>query len=176
MASRSAELLNTMCEASRERILESALTLFARSRSSPDTASRALFAEEAGVSKRSLYSYFEGKLALLKAIFERSMEEVGETFVVASEGATPAEALAALVRSAFEAVRRNWGFWRLSYQIRMEPGVLSGLGPEVAAWFRLILGRIEELLARDSAVELDAPGPHDPWRHRGNPPDEEVGP
>lgn len=133
---------------SREKILSSALELFAE-RGFSATSVRSL-AERAGVSLGLLYNYFDGKLDLLRAIFARGSEEVDETFA-AAEAAAPSESLMVLVRAAFETVRRNRQFWKLSYQLRMQADVLADIGPEIAARGAAIRSRIEELLVQTGA-------------------------
>ena len=141
---RTAEQFAQIREQSREKILESALVLFAQ-HGFASTSIRML-AEEAGISQGLLYNYYDGKQALLRAIFERSMEEVQRSFVEASRASSPAQALSRLVRSAFESVAANPDFWRLSYQIRMQPEVLADLGEHIGAWSEAILSQIEHLL------------------------------
>lgn len=145
---RTPEQFEQMREESRERILSSALELFA-DKGFSSTSVRSL-AARAGVSQGLLYNYFDSKLDLLRAIFARGAEEVDETFA-AAEAATPSESLAVLVRAAFEAVRHNRQFWRLSYQLRMQADVLADVGPEIAARGAAIRSRIEELLDRAGA-------------------------
>jgi AcrR family transcriptional regulator len=77
VAPRTSEQFEEMRRESRERILRSALALFAR-RGFANTSVR-LLAEEAGVSQGLLYNYFDGKHELLRAIFARSMEGVQRT-------------------------------------------------------------------------------------------------
>lgn len=147
---RTPEQFEQIREESRERILSGALELFAE-RGFSGTSVRSL-AERAGVSQGLLYNYFDGKLDLLRAIFERGYREVDRTFM-AAEDATPSEALGVLVRQAFEAVRHNRLFWKLSYQIRMQAEVLADVGPEITARATAIRGRIEELLLQVGAPD-----------------------
>lgn len=128
--------------------MDSALELFAE-RGFTNTSVRAL-AERAGVAQGLLYNYFDGKKDLLRAIFRRGTSQVEETFV-AAESADPSDALEVLIRSAFEAVRRNRQFWKLTYQLRMQPEVLSEVGPEIVERAGRIRTRIEELLERAGA-------------------------
>jgi AcrR family transcriptional regulator len=126
--------------ATRARILDGALKAF--SRHGFEGASVRLIAGEAGVAQGLLYSHFSGKEELLKAIFERSMEDVRESFLAAAgDGSGPP--LARLIRSSFAILRRNLGFWKLSYGIRMQESVLKALGPEVQGWTGDILKTLE---------------------------------
>ncbi len=146
--------LEQIREESRERILRSACRLFARHGFAATPVRR--IAEDAGVSQGLLYNYFAGKEDLLRAIFERSMVDVQRSFARAGAGTTAAVQGERLVRSAFATVRENLAFWRLTYQLRMQPGVLEGLGDElVRAWPEAIRRQLEELLR---AAGVPSPG------------------
>lgn len=155
MVPRTRDQFEQLREASRDRILESALRLFAEH--GYERTSIRMIAREAGISQGLTYNYFASKEALLRAIFERSMEDVRMSFGGAAAGATPRARIEGLVRSAFEIVREHLPFWRLTYQIRMQPGVLEGLGEYVAAWSGETRERLEALMreagVRSAAVE-----------------------
>lgn len=140
---------------SRERILEAALRLFAHHGYAATSVRR--IAEEAGVSQGLLYNYFDGKEGLLRAMFERSTEDVERSLADAEAGETPQARIERLVRSAFAIVREHLPFWRLSYQLRMQPGVLEGLEEATRAWTESTRARLERLLAdagvQDAAIE-----------------------
>ncbi len=153
---RTPEQLEQIREESREKILSSALRLFARHGYAATTVR--MIAEEAGVSQGLLYNYYDGKDALLRSIFERSRGDVRESFERAAGGATPRERLERLVGAAFDIVRENLSFWRLNYQLRMQPGVLEGLDEDVRAWSESVLAQLEELLrsAGVASPEIEA--------------------
>jgi AcrR family transcriptional regulator len=136
--------LEAIREESRERIVASALALFAR-HGYAGTSVR-MIAAQAGVSQGLLYNYFAGKEALLGAIIERSLRDVAWSFERAAEGATPAERIERLVHSAFALVREKLDFWRITYQLRMQPGVLEDAGPTLLASADAIRAHLEELL------------------------------
>lgn len=152
---RKTEQLERMRERSRRRILDSALELFAQ-RGYASTTVR-MIAERAGVAQGLLYNYYAGKDALLHAIFERSMGDVQESFERAMAGATPGERIERLVRAAFDIVRENLSFWRLTYQLRMQPEVLEGLGGNIRASSEAIRLQLEALLR---APESPSPEVH----------------
>jgi len=129
--------------------LAAALRLFGRHGYAATSVRR--IAEEAGISQGLLYNYYDGKGALLRAIFERSMEQVQASFAVAAGGTSPRDRLERLVRAALGTVRENLAFWRLTYQLRMQPGVLEGLGDAMRAWPEAIRLHLEGLL-RDAGV------------------------
>lgn len=150
---RTAEQLAQVREESREKILAAALRLFSR-HGYAGTSVR-MIAEEAGVSQGLLYNYFDGKESLLRAIFDRSMADVQESFERAAGGATPGERIERLVGAAFDIVRERLSFWRVTYQLRMQPGVLEGLAEDVHAGGEAIRQQLEELL-RSAGAALPA--------------------
>jgi AcrR family transcriptional regulator len=141
---RTNEQLEEIREASRERILESAIRLF--SEHGYERASVRMIATEAGISLGLLYNYYDGKAALLRAIYERSMRDVDESFRRAVREATPADRIEGLIRAAFQIVGANLPFWRLTYQLRMQRAVVEDLGESVIESSKAILRRLEELL------------------------------
>jgi AcrR family transcriptional regulator len=152
---RTDEQLEQLREESRDRILTSALRLFARHGYA--ATSVRMIAVEAGVSQGLMYNYYAGKGALLRAIIERSMGDVQSSLAEASAASATQQGVEMLVRSAFAIVRRNRAFWQLSYQLRMQPDVLADLGQSVGAWADAIRLQIEALLrsagSADAAVE-----------------------
>ena len=140
MTPRTAAQNETLRAATRTRILNGALKAFGNL--GFDGASVRLIAAEAGVAQGLLYSHFSGKEELLKAIFERGMDDVRESFLAAA-GEDSRPPLERLIRSSFEILRRNIGFWRLTYGIRMQASVLKALGPEMEAWTGDILKTLE---------------------------------
>ncbi|HJU67313.1 MAG TPA: TetR/AcrR family transcriptional regulator [Gemmatimonadaceae bacterium] len=142
MSPRSEALNQRMRDDSRALILRTALKLFARH--GYEGTSIAMIAKEAGIAQGLLYNYFAGKKALLRAIFEMSMRDVEESFALADAGPSPTGRIEHLVRGAFAIVRRNQDFWRLSYSLRMQPAVVSGLGKRLGEW----TAKIRETLTR----------------------------
>ena len=148
MSPRTAEQNEQIRAASRERILEHALEAFAEH--GYERASVRMIASAAGISQGLLYNYFDGKQALLHAIFEESMRDVQASFALA-DAAPPAERLERLIRGSFEILRSNIAFWRLSYGVRMQPAVLEGLGQQLHEWTATIRRTLHGYL-RDAGV------------------------
>lgn len=153
---RSAAQFRQMRETSRERIVDAALELFAE-RGFAATSVRQI-AERAGVSQGLLYNYFNGKRFLLRAIFERSMDDVRASFAAASAGGTAVERLGNLVRSAFEIVDAHRAFWRLTYQLRMQVDVMEVLGDDLIDWTTEVRRTLEERMRElgSSSPDIDA--------------------
>jgi AcrR family transcriptional regulator len=151
MSPRTIEQNEALRAESHGRILECALGLFARH--GYDRTSVAMIAEAAGVSHGLVYHYFPSKDELLRAIFERSMADVRESFAVAASGRDARGKIEALLRGSGEILRRNLDFWRLSYGTRMQASVLEKLGPAVPAWTAEILATLEGYFREAGAPE-----------------------
>jgi AcrR family transcriptional regulator len=127
---RSAEQNEELRAAAKTRLVDAALELFA-TRGYSATPVDAI-ADAAGVSVGLLYYHFGDKHALLRAIFERSLADVGATFAAADQEKNAKDKLPALLRSVGVTIRRHRDFWRVSYGLRMQPDVLQSLGPMIA--------------------------------------------
>lgn len=141
--------------ATRTRILDAALTLFAR-HGFTDTTIKDI-AQHAGVASGLLYSHFDGKGAALRAIFERSIDDVRESFRGA-EHVAPPHRIAAVVLGAVDIVREKLPFWQLVYAARTQPGVGAALGNALDAWSTSIVATLEQFLRDAGSPEpvLDA--------------------
>ena len=141
---RSEQLNKEMREASTRRILKTALRLFAAN-GYAGTSIR-MIAESAGISVGLLYNYFPSKAELLTALFEESMRDVQASFARADSASTPTERIERLVRSAFEILDANRDFWRMSYGVRMQPAVVTGLGKRLRTWTMTIQSTLARYL------------------------------
>ena len=153
---RSEQLNQRMREASRKRIVKAALRLFA-AHGYAGTSVR-MIARSARMSVGLLYNYFPTKADLLGAIFEQSMRDVQASFASADAAATPAERIERLVRSSFAILEANRDFWRMSYGVRMQPAVVTGLGKRLQAWTKTIQSTLVRYVAEAGASrpEVDA--------------------
>ena len=147
MSPRTKKQFDEIREESREKILQTAMRVFARDGYSGSTVR--VIVKEAGISQGLLYNYFAGKEDLLKAVYLRGMKDVGASFAEAETGAgQPPEKLAVFIRSSFRHVRENREFWQLSYNLRMQRAVLSLLADEVEDSTAVILKQLEKLLRK----------------------------
>jgi AcrR family transcriptional regulator len=135
---------------SRARIMEHALALFAYQ--GFDRTRVREIADSAGISQGLIYNYFSSKDELLHALFERSMGDVRESFAEA-ERAPRGQRSVALVRAAFEVLRRNERFWRVSYGVRLQAAVLAGLGEALQQWTTGVHRTLEGYLREDGFEE-----------------------
>jgi AcrR family transcriptional regulator len=129
MRSKRDERNEELREATRQRLITTALRLFARDGYS-ETSVKAI-AQEAGVAQGLLYHYFASKEALVQAIYAECMAQVQESFAAGGmeTGGPPEERLARIIRRSFEILRPNRDFWKLTYVIRFQPAVLAGVAP-----------------------------------------------
>jgi AcrR family transcriptional regulator len=137
-------------EATRRRLIEAALRLFARD-GYAETSVKAI-AQEAGVAQGLLYHYFASKEALVQAIFAECMAQVQESFTAGDTDGTPEERLERIIRRSFEILRPNRDFWKLTYVIRFQPAVLAGLALYLAESTKAIRGTFTALF-----VEMGEP-------------------
>lgn len=140
---RTEEQWQALRDESRERLLHSALHLFAQHGYAAATIRS--IAREAGVSLGLVYNYFPGKEALLLAIFEQSMADVQASFAQAREA--EGDPLAAILQASTRIVRNNRDFWRLSYGLRFQSALPEELAGSLAEWSTAILWQLTELLA-----------------------------
>jgi len=144
MSPRSAATNASLRQATRARILEHALTLFAE-RGYAATPVDAIV-QAAGISPGLLYHYFPGKQAVLAALFEESLRDVRASFQAADEEPDPGRRLGALLRAATRIMKAHRAFWALSYSVRMQRDVLGDLGPMLRQWTAEIVAVLERYL------------------------------
>ena len=129
----------------RERLLESALELFAE-RGYAGTSVKAI-AERAGVSQGLLYVHFADKQALLAALFEKGMSDVRSTLVSDTADSTLSGVgrLATLLDKTYELVQTNRPFWQLFYTLRFQTAALEALGPTLQTGLAALRGELESV-------------------------------
>lgn len=132
MSPRTAEQNHELREESRRKIMKHAMALFATH--GYDQTSVRMITQSAGISQGLMYNYFESKEHLLLALFQRSVQDVNESFVRAEEADDPRELIAQLVRAAMAVVREHLDFWRAWYSVRMQPSVIAKLGADLPVW------------------------------------------
>ncbi len=139
------ELQNELLrEQSKAKILEAAMSLFARY--GYEGTSVRMIAQKAGIAQGLLYNYFASKDDLLRALFARSMEDVQASFAAAELNGEPRERIERLIRASFEILRQHPDFWRLSYSVRTQLAVLASVGSDVQGWTQTIVHTLEEHL------------------------------
>jgi AcrR family transcriptional regulator len=144
MSPKSVQQNQEMSAATRAKLLQAALELFA-SRGYSATPVDAI-ADAAGVSVGLLYYHFANKRAVLQAIVGQSLADVGATFAAADREKNPADRLPMLLRSVAGIMPRHRRFWRVFYGLRMQGDVLDDLGSLVQESAEAIAESLERYL------------------------------
>ncbi|MGV3538800.1 MAG: TetR/AcrR family transcriptional regulator [Rufibacter sp.] len=131
-------------ETSVQTILEAAMELFAEN--GYDGTSIRQIAVKAGISLGLLYNYFSSKEELLKTILLKARKDIA-TSLDKPEGLSPFDNIEHHVRSTFQLIQQNPTFWRLHHSLRMQPGIMKALGPEVAHESQKIITMLTNNLA-----------------------------
>lgn len=122
MSPRSSAQFKEIRQASRDKILEAALELFAYD--GYHTTSISKVAKKAGVSKGLIYNYFESKEELLKIMFDGLLQQVDVVFEQLEQlGAE--EQLRMLIEASFEMVKSDNKHWRLATTVLVQPDVME---------------------------------------------------
>lgn len=113
-------------KATRKRILETSLKLFAANGYEPTTIR--MIAKEAEMSVSLMYNYFKNKDQLLRTIF---LEGFGVLKVMFKKERYRVLTLEVFLQNTFRLIRRHPDFWRLFYSMRMSSIVQELLEEEV---------------------------------------------
>jgi AcrR family transcriptional regulator len=139
-------------EDTRALLLRSALLCFAE-HGFEGTSIRKI-ATRAGLSLGLLYHYFPSKEALLQALFAQSVELIQGCFLEVAEEVEPRRRLELLLRVSFRVMKEHRDFYRVSYGVRMQPGVVAGLSEQILLWNTALHAQFLELL--EAAAVPDA--------------------
>ncbi|HNC94637.1 MAG TPA: TetR/AcrR family transcriptional regulator [Myxococcota bacterium] len=142
----------TRTEDTRALLLRSALLCFAE-HGFEGTSIRKI-ATRAGLSLGLLYHYFPSKEALLQALFAQSVELIQGCFLEVAEEQDPRRRLELLLRVSFRVMKEHRDFYRVSYGVRMQPGVVAGLSEQILLWNTALHDQFLELL--EAAAVPDA--------------------
>ena len=128
----------------REKIIKVSLQLFAKY--GYDSTTIRMIAQESGISLGLLYNYFNGKNEVLKVIFDMSVIDVKNSFMIPEEHSKPEKKFEHLVDQIFQAVHKNLLFYKLFYTVRMQPSVQKLLAKELSSLHEFILANLESML------------------------------
>ncbi len=137
----------------RALLLRSALLCFAEQ--GFEGSSIRKIATRAGLSLGLLYHYFPSKEALLQALFAQSVELIQGCFLEVAAESDPRRRLELLLRVSFRVMKEHRDFYRVSYGVRMQPGVVAGLSELILLWNTALHAQFLELL--EAAAVPDAP-------------------
>jgi len=121
MSPRTREQYEDIREEKRVRIMNAALECFANEGYFATTINH--IAKHAGTSKGLMYNYFDSKEALLKAIIQKSVNEIFNFFDVDRDGYLNEDEFEFFVRKISVILKEKRSFWRLLFQLLMQEDV-----------------------------------------------------
>ncbi|MFK7984333.1 MAG: TetR/AcrR family transcriptional regulator [Saprospiraceae bacterium] len=126
MATKAKKRFKEMRQRSEEKILNTALELFATNGYKNTSISG--IAKKAEISKGLMYNYFESKQALLRAIISKALAEGHDLVQHAMEDyASPILELEHLVLDTFEHVKNNFQFWKLLTSLTHQQDIMTSV-------------------------------------------------
>ncbi|MBI1192745.1 MAG: TetR family transcriptional regulator [Bacteroidetes bacterium] len=128
----------------REKIIKVSLQLFAKH--GYDATTIRMIAQESGISLGLLYTYFDGKNAVLKEIFDTTLVDIKKSLTITEEFSKPERRFEHFVEQMFQVVHKNLMFYRLLYSVRMQPSVQKLFLKELNALHAFIMASLEALL------------------------------
>ena len=143
-------------EATRQKIIDAALKLFADR--GYHTTSVSMISEKAGVSKGSVYNYFESKEDLLKCIVFWGIETLMASFDLDRDGILTKEEMVHFIRESFRLVKQHKKFWKFYYSIIYQPSVMQLFGEDIFKKYnfyaKVVTGYFNEHGASDPEIEM----------------------
>ncbi len=112
-----------MREASTQKIMETALELFAVQGFHSTSMNK--IAKKTGVSKGLIYNYYESKDALLFAIVSYALEVGKSIMEPPKEDASPKESLEKMIRISFMTLRQEAHYWKLMTELMLQEDVIK---------------------------------------------------
>jgi AcrR family transcriptional regulator len=111
------------------------------------TAPRHDIANEAKVALGLIYAHFDSKDAVLTALLDASILDVGHTLRAAERARTAEEFVSQLLEAAVPLLDAHRDRWRLSYALRHQPDALASSAPPIDRFTAATLKRLEQALA-----------------------------
>jgi AcrR family transcriptional regulator len=125
MSPRTKEQFETIREEKSLHIMQSALEVFAEYGYANSTISQ--IAHHASISKGLLYNYFESKEALIDAIINRGFDEMLALYDPDNDGVITVDEMESYIRQVVAILKERRIFWKLYYQLSMQPDVFKRL-------------------------------------------------
>lgn len=132
MAPKTKDQLKIIKLEKRKQIMQAALEVFATH--GYHGASISHIATTAGVAKGLIYSYFESKEQMLKAIMVQGIENLVQIFSPALNQDLTPQLFRDLVQKYFDVLKNNLSFWRLYFSIALQPNVIEMLQQELSVF------------------------------------------
>lgn len=125
MSPRKTEVWQALKEKKKEVIFNASLHLFARKGFHLTTMEE--IAQQVGISKGLLYSYFAGKEDLLEQIILKAIREIEDLFDPNHDGIFTAEEFEYFINEYLRLLTEKTDYWRLIFYLVLQPGVQSVL-------------------------------------------------
>ncbi len=151
MSPRTQEKFLKIREVTRQKIMDSALELFANEGYHPTSISD--IARKAGVSKGLMYNYFESKEVLLKEIIFSGINFLADSFDPNRDGILTHEELIHFIRQSFKLVREHTTYWKLYFMVMYQPHVITLFEEELQQTLSYYLTMIEQFFIRQNASD-----------------------
>ncbi|NOZ07245.1 MAG: TetR/AcrR family transcriptional regulator [FCB group bacterium] len=144
MSPRTPEQFREMRDQSREKILQSALDLFATQ--GYHATSIEQLAKQAEVSKGLIYNYFHSKETILEELIRIGFEKIDRIPAETDEISDPSERLCRQFDLYGELLSGQEAYWQLYTQLMVQPTVLETVRQRFMAFFNAQLEQMETLL------------------------------
>ncbi|MBN1598174.1 MAG: TetR/AcrR family transcriptional regulator [Bacteroidales bacterium] len=142
MSPRTEKQFELIREERRQKIMDSALDLFAKN--GYDNTSISQIASKADISKGLLYNYFKSKEDLLEAILNTGIDELMDVFDPNKDGVLEVSEMKFFLEEMFKILKKHRVFWRLYFSVTTQPSV-----------FKLVEKRIEEIYKPLTKMTVD---------------------
>lgn len=156
MSPRSTEQFNEMRVQAKQKIMESALELFANSGYYSTSISQ--IAKKAGISKGLMYNYFESKELLLKEIIFEGVESIVVSFDPNRDGVLTKDELVIFIKESFKLLREQRTYWKLYFALMTQEAVMSlfkdELSPRLLKIFGMLIRYFQEQNYPNPEVEM----------------------
>lgn len=123
MSPRTPEQFNEMREATKQKIMEVALELFANEGYYPTSISK--IAKKAGISKGLMYNYFDSKEEMLKGIIFHGFDNLIKFFDPNHDGVLTKDELLHFIQQSVKMIKEHIVYWRLYFSLIMQAPVLK---------------------------------------------------
>lgn len=129
MSPRTAKQIKNIRDSRVEEIMSSALEVFAENGYLSSSISKV--AQRAGISKGLIYNYFKSKDDLVVKIIVKGLDSLIEDVKINDNGIISEEQFELFVHKSFISMNKNFKFWKLYYNLIMQPPVTDLLSEDI---------------------------------------------
>lgn len=156
MSPRTSAQFNEMRQNTKQKIMNSALELFANAGYYSTSVSQ--IAKKAEISKGLMYSYFESKELLLKEIIFQGIDSITVSFDPNRDGVLTKDELVIFIKESFKLVRQQRTYWKLYFALMSQEAVMSlfkdELAPRLEGFFVMLTRFFHEQNYQKPEVEM----------------------